>query len=209
MSITLAIIAITCLISYPALSNRGMLEQLKHSPYMESTQKEYYRFITSGFVHGSFIHLFINMFVLYMFGSAVENFFIQEQMFGETMGRINFLLLYLLAIVVGDLPTYAKHKNNPHFGSVGASGAVSALLFTTILFEPWGKIYLYLLIEIPSIVFAILYVGYSTWASKNQNDMIDHDAHLYGAIFGFLFAIALKPDLFNYFLTRLMEDAPF
>lgn len=184
-----------------------MLEQLKHSPYMESTQKEYYRFITSGFVHGSLPHLFINMYVLYMFGEAVETYFVQ--VFGESMGRINYLLLYLLAIIVGDLPTYVKHQNNPSFASVGASGAVSGILFVFILFNPWSKLLLFFIIPCPAILAAILYVGYSTWASKNQNDMIDHDAHLYGAIFGFLFAIALKPDLFNYFLQRLMEDAPF
>ncbi|MEN0046219.1 MAG: rhomboid family intramembrane serine protease [Bacteroidota bacterium] len=207
MSITLAIIAITCLISYPALSNRGMLEQLKHSPYMESTQKEYYRFITSGFVHGSLPHLILNMYVLYIFGETVENYFVQ--VFGDSMGRINYLLLYLLAIIIGDLPTYVKHQNNPNFASVGASGAVSAILFVFILFNPWSMLLLFFVIPCPAILAAILYVGYSTWASKNQNDMIDHDAHLYGAIFGFVFAIALKPDLFNYFLQRLVEDAPF
>jgi len=207
MSITLAIIIVTCLISYPALNNRGMLEQLKHSPYMESTQKEYYRFITSGFVHGSLPHLFINMYVLYIFGEAVETYFVQ--VFEGAMGRINYLLLYLLAILIGDLPTYIKHKDNPSFASVGASGAVSAILFVFILFNPWSQLLLFFIIPCPAILAAILYVGYSTWASKNQNDMIDHDAHLYGAIFGFLFAIALKPDLFNYFLQKLVEDAPF
>lgn len=207
MSITLIIIILTCLVSYQALNNQSMFQQLKHSPYLEARDNEFYRFVTSGFVHGSFPHLFINMYVLYIFGESVENYFVQ--VFGEGMGRINYLLLYLLAIVVGDLPTYTKHKENPAFASVGASGAVSAILFVFILFNPWSTLLLFFIIPCPAILAAILYVIYSTWASKNQNDMIDHDAHLYGAIFGFLFAIALKPSLFETFMERLMNGFPF
>ncbi|MEM9887497.1 MAG: rhomboid family intramembrane serine protease [Bacteroidota bacterium] len=207
MSITLVIIILTCLVSYQALNNQAMFQKLKHSPYLEARDKEYYRFITSGFVHGSYMHLGINMYVFYIFGEAVEYYFVGT--FGEGMGRINFLLLYLLAIVVGDLPTYAKHKDNPGFASVGASGATSAILFVFILFNPWSTLLLFFVIPCPAILAAILYVVYSTWASKNQNDMIDHDAHLYGAIFGFLFAIALEPSLFGIFMERLVNGFPF
>ena len=207
MSITLVIIILTALVSYQALNHPAMFDQLKHSPYMEARDNEFYRFITSGFVHGSLMHLGINMYVFYIFGGYVEEAFVQ--LFGQGLGRINYVLLYLLAIVVGDLPTYFKHKNNPSFASVGASGATSAILFVFILFNPWSELLLFFIIPCPAIVAAVLYVVYSTWASKNQNDLIDHDAHLYGAIFGFVFAIALEPRLFGQFMTRLVEGAPF
>ncbi|MEM1325271.1 MAG: rhomboid family intramembrane serine protease [Bacteroidota bacterium] len=207
MSITLVIIILTALVSYRALNDRSLFEQLKHSPYAEARSNQFYRFISSGFVHGSLMHLGINMYVLYIFGTYVEGAFVQ--LFGEGLGRINYVLLYLLAIAVGDIPTYLKHRDNSSFASVGASGAVSAILFVFILFNPWAELLLFFIIPCPAIVAAVLYVVYSTWASKNQNDLIDHDAHLYGAIFGFVFAIALKPALFGQFMTRLTEGFPF
>lgn len=207
MSITLIIVGITVLISYFALENQGLSQQLRHSPYIESRNKEYWRMLTSGFIHGSWIHLGINMFVLYSFGREVEFQFLDY--FGDTMGRINFLLLYLLAIIFADIPTFFKHKNNPHFASVGASGAVSAVLFVSILFDPWSTILLYAVIPIPAILGGVGYLIYSSWASKNSRDNIDHDAHFWGAVFGVLFAIALKPLFAIQFADRLINGFPF
>ncbi|NJL76275.1 MAG: rhomboid family intramembrane serine protease [Saprospiraceae bacterium] len=207
MSITLVLIIINIIISWSALNNQELFLKLQHSPYLEYNNREFYRFISSGFVHGSIAHLAINMFVFYQFGNYVEGAFVQ--IFGEGMGRINFLLLYLLAIIFGDLSTYFKHKDSPYFASVGASGAVSAILFVFVLFEPWQTLLIFFIIPCPAIAAAILYLIYSSWASKNQNDQIDHDAHFYGAVFGVAFTLLLRPSLFSLFTSRLAEGFPF
>ncbi len=207
MSITLVIIIVTALISYQALNNPSMQAQLYHSPHREAHHGEYYRFITSGFVHGSLPHLLINMFVFYQFGQIVEAYFVN--IFGEMLGRLNFVLLYVLTIAFGDFPTFIKHKDNPNFASVGASGAVSGVLFAFILFDPWAMLGLFFVIPCPAIIAAVLYLVYSSWASRNQAGRIDHDAHFYGAIFGMLFTIVLKPSIFSVFLQRLTDGFPF
>ncbi len=207
MSLTLIIIGLTVLISWPAFNNQDMFLKLLHSPYLESRNKEYYRMLTSVFLHGSMMHLFINMFVLYQFGTAVEHYFVN--FFGGTMGRLNFLLLYLLSGIFGDLPTYFKHKDNYSFSSVGASGAVSGVLMAFVLFDPWSMLLLFFIIPMPAFVAAILYLVYSSWASKKEGGRIDHQAHFWGAVFGFCFTIALRPSLFLYFLHDLVNGAPF
>jgi len=206
MSLTLIIVIITGLISYQAFNNRSMMEQLKHYPYAEARNKEYFRFLSSGFIHNDWVHLLINMFVLYSFGEILEQVFLQ--IFGEMMGRINYLLLYLFSIVFASIPSFLKHRNNPSYGAVGASGAVSAVLFSFLIFYPWEMIYLYAIIPIPGIVAGLAYLAYSHWASKNRNDNIGHDAHFYGSVFGFLFTIVLQPSQFSAFLQRLVQDFP-
>ena len=173
---------------------------------MEKREKQWYRMLTSGFLHANWIHLAINMFVLYQFGGIVENLFIAP--FGEVMGRVNYILLYSLTIIAADLPTYYKHKNNPQFASIGASGAVSGIVFVYILFYPWAKLYLWAVIPIYGIIAGIAFLWYSSYASKQNRDFIDHEAHFYGAVFGFLFTIALKPSLALLFFDRL-TDLPF
>lgn len=208
MSLTLIIIILTGLISYNCFQDRGRFQALLHSPYQEKREKEYYRFLTSGFVHGSMLHLIVNMYVLYSFGQIVENSFLN--MFGEMMGRLNFLFVYLLTIIFANIPTFIKHRNNASFSSVGASGAVSGLLFIFVLLAPWAEgMRLFFAIPIYPIVFGVLYLAYSSWASKNSNDRIDHDAHFAGAIFGMIFALILKPELFNHFIHQLTTTAPF
>jgi membrane associated rhomboid family serine protease len=207
MTLTLVLVILTSLISYQAFQNPELLFKLKHTPAREVGAKEYYRMLSSGFVHGSWMHLIINMFVFYQFGEYVEYQFIFY--FGEVMGRMNYLLLYLLAIIFGDIPTLIKHRNNPAFSSVGASGAVSAIVFVYVLFQPWSLLLLFFIIPIPAIIAAVLYLVYSSWASKRGQDMIDHDAHLYGALFGFLFAIVLRPAFFMEFINRLQTQFPF
>jgi len=206
MSVTLAIIVLTCVISFQAFSKLGLLERLKHHPYSEVHNGEWHRLLTSGFVHSGWIHLLINMFVLYMFGEHIEAFFVS--IWGGMMGRILYLLMYLLSIVAGDLPTLIKHKDNPAYASIGASGAVSAVVFIFILLNPWEYLYLYAILPIPAIVGGVLYLIYSSWASRHRQDRIDHMAHFYGALFGVLFVIILKPYLLMYFIERV-SDLPF
>ena len=207
MSLTLIIVILTSLISYNCFQDRGRFANLLHSPYQEKRSKQYYRWLTSGFLHGSMGHLLINMFVLFMFGEFTEYQFLA--IFGEIKGRIFFLLLYLLTIIFANIPTYLMHKDNPHFSSVGASGGVSGLVFVFILFLPWEMLYLFFVIPCPAIIAGILYLVYSSWAAKNGTDRIDHVAHFGGAVFGFLFTIMLKPEIFEHFLSALVNNAPF
>lgn len=141
-----------------------MFDQLKHYPIAESRNGQYYRWLTSGFVHGDFMHLFINMFVLHEFGRSVENYLVHH--FDKTGGSILYLATYLLIIIMGDVPTYYKHKDNAYFASVGASGGVSGIIFIFILLNPWNMLGLYMIIPVPAIIFGVLYLWYSTWASK-------------------------------------------
>lgn len=206
MSITLILVIITCLISIACFNNKSLFDRLKHYPIAENKNREYYRWLTSGFVHGDFIHLFVNMFVLHEFGRAVENDMVLH--FGDSGGKILFLFTYLLIIIMGDIPTYYKHKEHSYFASVGASGGVSGIIFIFILLYPWSLLGLFAIIPIPAILFGILYLWYSTWASKNQNDIIDHEAHFYGAIAGLLIAIISRPSIIQEFLTSLVQDFP-
>lgn len=207
ISITLIICVLTFLISYQAFNDRKLFENLKHFPYVESRRKEFYRMVTSGFVHGSWMHLLINLFVLYQFGGIVEHLY--GQIFGKSMGGIMFTLMYISTLIVADIPSYLKHKNNPHYGAIGASGAVSGIVFIYVLFAPWELLYLYAILPVPSIIAAIAYVVYSSWASKNRNDNIGHDAHLYGALFGVIFTIVVYPEALSIFMERLLVGPSF
>lgn len=206
MSITLIIVIFTALVSIIAFTNHDLFVKLKHFPVAEARNKEYYRMLTSGFLHGDYMHLFLNMFVLYEFGRYVENHFIS--LFGLAMGNFLFLVFYMLMIIAADYPTYLKHKDNPYFSSVGASGAVSGILFMYIILNPWAMLGLFAIIPIPAIVFGALYLWYSSWASKHSHDLVDHDAHFYGAIAGILLLFAIQPGILPLFLNKLMEGFP-
>jgi len=207
MSLTLLIVIFTCVISIWAFNNQQVFDKLKHHPVSEYNHKEYYRILTSGFLHGDYFHLFLNMFVLHEFGKYVE-FYIYG-LYGDTMGKIIFLLLYFSMIIIADLPTFLKHKTNYYFSSVGASGAVSGIIFIFIMLNPWSMLGLFMIIPIPAIVFGVLYLWYSSWASKNSRDMIDHDAHFFGAIAGIVLIIILSPEIISEFWYQLINNFPF
>jgi membrane associated rhomboid family serine protease len=202
MSITIVIIALSVIASLLAFQNQELFEKLKHYPFAEHKNKEYYRMISSGFIHGSYAHLFINMYVLYGFGITVENTFIE--IFGVLNGRLLYVALYVLGIIAADIPTFIKHKNNMQYASIGASGAVSAILFSFILFYPLVKIgIIFIPIGIPGIIMGVLYLIYSSWASKKEQGRIDHDAHFYGAIFGVIFTIVFVPQSISAFINQI------
>lgn len=203
MSLTVILLIVCVIVSYLCFNNQVLFEKLKHWPYFEVRNKEYYRVLTSGFVHGSWLHLIINMFIFWQFGEAVEKYY--QLLFGEHVGRILYFFLFIATIIFADVPTLLKHKDNVHYSAVGASGAVSGIIFVSILFDPWQLLYLYGILPIPGIVAGILYLIYSSWASKNSQDNIDHDAHFYGALFGMLFTILLKPSLFLHFIQALVS----
>lgn len=205
MTITAFLTILTVLTSLMAFNNHELFAKLLHSPYAERHRKEYYRLITSGFIHADWMHLFVNMFVLYQFGSIVEHYYLAG--FGM-WGRMVFLLMYLGAIVVGDIPTLLKYGQNPNYRAIGASGGVSGVMLAYTVFAPWQKIYIYGLIGIPSILAAVLYLAYSSWAARQNRDNIGHDAHFFGAVFGFLFTIMINPRFMNHFLENFMRGLP-
>jgi len=203
LSITIILIGITCLVSFAAFRDRELFYRLSHNPYSVVNNNEYHRLITSAFVHGSEMHLFVNMFVLWMFGEYVEFKFLS--IFGETMGRVNYLVLYLASAVFADLPITQRHKNNPSYNSIGASGATSAIVFVYVLFNPWNWLLLFFIIPIPAIVAAVLYVIYSSKMDGNSRDNINHSAHLWGAIAGVVITLVLKPSIALSFFDKLMD----
>ena len=201
MSITFALLILTGLVSYQSFNNRRMFDALKHYPIAEHRNKEYYRLVSSGFVHGSMNHLLINGFVLYMFGTFVESHFVQ--VWGGVKGPLMFLLLYLLSIIVGDIPSHFEHKNNPGYSAVGASGATSAIVLIYCMMDPWNW---FIYPPVPAIVFAIGYLAYSHWADKtNKADGIGHSAHLYGGLCGVAFILFTQPYILGEFLSKVVK----
>lgn len=202
MSITLILIIITVIASYYAWSNPLVQEKWIFSPYQVSTKNEYYRFITSGFIHADQMHLFFNMFTLYFFGRAIEN--VYQYYFGD-LGLVLFVVLYLAAIVISDIKTFVQHKNSPHYRALGASGGVAAVVFSSIMFFPLNKIYIFGLIGIPGFILGILYLIYSFYQGKKMADNINHDAHLYGAAFGVVFSIIIDPAVIGRFVDQVLS----
>ncbi len=204
ISITLILVIMTSLISYQALNNPQMMQQLSFRPALVKQNGEYYRFLTSGFVHGSWMHLFINMFVLYQFGEFAEGFF--SFLFGTAIGRIVYVAFYLSAIIVSSIPTFFRHQDNFYYGAVGASGATSALVFAYILYDPWQW---FLFPPLPALLLGIGYLFYSNYMDKQGTDNIGHNAHFWGAVYGLLFTVAailmMRSELFDLILMRLLE----
>lgn len=185
------IIAITIIVSILAFNNEQLFNKLKFNAYEIKKFREGWRFFTYGFVHAGWVHLFINMFVLYSFGRIVLHFF---QLNFEGKGILFFILLYVGSIIFSVLFDYRKNSDNPYYSAVGASGAVSAVVFSSIVLYPAGSIYLFLIpIPIPAPIFGILYLVYSAYMSKRAQDNIGHSAHFWGAVFGVVYTIILKP----------------
>lgn len=193
--ITYIIIAITCLVSYQAFNNQELFEKLSFKPYKVVHNKEYYRLITNGFVHADWTHLFFNMLTLYFFGRT------QEQIFTAVNGEISFILFYLLSIPASSLISLFQHKDDPRYSAIGASGAVNAVLFSFILINPFSTIYVFV-IPIKAILFAILFLIYSSYMAKKNMDNIGHEAHISGAIFGVIFTILTIPNVINHFISQ-------
>jgi membrane associated rhomboid family serine protease len=203
MIVTYLIIGFTALISIMAFNNHDLFLKMKHWPYQEARRGEYYRWLTSGFLHGDPMHLIFNMLTLYFFGGYVEDWF--GTLF-PGIGSLVYLFFYLVAIVAASSATYQKYKNTSSFASIGASGAVAAVLFACILLDPTiGIMMFFIPIPIPGFIFGILYLWYSTYAARRGGDNIDHTAHFFGAVFGFFFPLLLMPSLFLQFIEQLLN----
>lgn len=201
MPITYLIIGVTVAISLWAFNNPTLFERLKHWPYAEAQRGEYHRLLTGGFLHADYVHLLFNMITLYFFGGLVENWF--DALFPGA-GPLLYLTFYLMAIVAASLATYYRYQRTPYFASIGASGATSAVLFAAILLAPTLSLYLmFIPIPIPGVVFGIFYLWYSSYAARRGGDGIDHLAHFYGAVFGFIFPIVFKPELLPRFFQQI------
>ena len=201
MSITLILIIITVGISWYALSNHSLMEKWIFYPYTVNRDNSWHRFITSGFLHADFSHLFFNMFTLYFFGSNVEYTFVGG--FGAVTGILIYLLIYIGGIIVSDIPTYIKHRNDPGYRALGASGGVAAVVFSSILFYPTSDICLYAVLCIPGFILGILYLMYSYFSGKRMGDNINHDAHFYGALYGFILSLAIVPQAGPMFIDQI------
>jgi membrane associated rhomboid family serine protease len=203
---TFLIVFITSLISIAAFYSPSMMSKLEFNPYQVWHRKEWYRIITHGFLHADWLHLIINMMVLLSFGYAIESIFKNLQVDGIIGNyKLYYGFLYFGGIIVSSLTTLYKQKDNFLYNAVGASGAVSAVIFTSIFFAPWNKLYLYAFIPIPGIIFGVLYLWYCSYMSKKSVDNINHDAHFLGAIFGFIFPLFMDLKLINYFISQLLH----
>ncbi len=200
--ITYLLIAVTGILSYLAFQNHTMMDKMQFNAAKVVHGKEYYRLVTHAFIHAGWSHLLVNMFVLYFFGRAIEQYF--GYYFGNK-ATAYFLLLYFGGILASNLWSLATQKNNYYYNAVGASGAVSAVLFTFIFLNPWEKLYFFAVIPIPGILFGVGYLFYSYQMSKQSNDNVAHDAHLLGALFGFVFPVLVKPSLFRHFIDQLFS----
>ena len=203
MSISLIILIITCAASIWAFSNADLMLKLRFNAYEIYNRKQWYRFFSYGLVHADTLHLIVNMYVLYSFGRWVEFFF--DQYFLEK-GSLFFVLLYVGALFASVIPSYEKHKNHAYYNAVGASGAISAIVFASILFDPLAPMGLLLLpFHFPAVVFGIAYLVYSYYMAKKGNDNIGHDAHFFGALFGVMFTIMLNKNIAVNFYYQILE----
>jgi len=195
--ITYIIIAITLFASFACFSNRELFIKLALIPYRIVKDNEWYRIITHGFIHADSMHLLVNMFTFWSFGTYIEKYF-------SYMGFSSwaFLGLYFGGMIIATLFDVIKKHNDPYYISIGASGAVSAVLFSSILFDPWGKILLFAVIPIPGILFGVLYLVYCQYMAKKGGDNINHNAHFYGAVFGFIYPALLDPRLIQNFISH-------
>ena len=195
--VTLSLLAINIIVSLIAMNNADILAKSIMWPYGVKRHNQFYRFITSGFIHADYMHLFFNMFTLFFFGKAVEMYF----SFYGLGGNIAYLALYFLGLIASDLPTYFKQRDNYNYHCLGASGAVSAIVFAAVVFNPWGSLYIYGALKISALLYAVLYIVYCVAMSRKGGDNINHDAHLWGSLFGFGFTVALiaamQPALFE------------
>lgn len=199
--LTLFIIGITCLVSFYAFNDPVLKQKLLFYPYDIHHHNNYYRFISSGFVHANWIHLGFNMWALYLFGGMVEDYF--SAYFGA-MGPSLYLLLYFGGMAAASSISFVNYKDNVAYRALGASGAVSAVLFVAIIFQPWMTLIVFPIpFPMPAIFLGLAYLAYSYWAAKNANDNIGHDAHFYGAIFGVLFIFAFRYQTAIEFFNKL------
>ena len=199
--ITVIIIAITCIVSILCFNGTLNGNKLIFNAYQVWHRKEWYRMLTSGIIHSGWGHLFFNMLTLYFFGRVVEQYF--SAAFGGVLGAVLYVVLYVSALAISSLGDLVKYRDNWNYNALGASGAVSAVLFASILFAPKMGIYIYMIpIPVPGYILAPLYLLYCWYMAKRNMDNIGHTAHFWGAVYGILFPIICKPDVLSFCLSQ-------
>ena len=199
---TLILIVITSAVSLLCFSGRLDAGALRFNAYDIWHRRQWHRMLTYGLVHGGWGHLLFNMLTLFFFGRVVEQYF--QLAFGSTPGIVLYVLLYVSALAVSTVWDLVKYRDDYGYNAVGASGAVSAILFASILFEPTMGIYIYLIpIPVPGYIFAPLYLLYCWYMARRGSDNIGHSAHFWGAVYGLAFPLACRPDILTHFLTQL------
>ncbi|WP_316830514.1 rhomboid family intramembrane serine protease [Pedobacter aquatilis] len=188
------IFVFTVITSLYAFYDNSLYGKFMLHPYSVSKGKNVFTLITSGLIHADWMHLAFNMFTFYAFAFTLETM----------MGSWRFGLLYLVSLILSDIPTVYRYKDSFNYNSLGASGAISGVLFSFILFNPMSKIYImFIPVGIPAVVFGFLYLIYCAYASRNSRDGINHDAHFYGALTGLIFTIISVPGIIQNFITVL------
>ena len=209
LSLTILLIAANVIFTFAGFGSKKIIDNFILWPYYIKRKHEYHRFITSGFLHADIAHLFFNMFTLYFFGSNLE----LVLSFYGLGSNFSYLLIFFSAIIISDIPTHLRYKDAYGYRSLGASGAVSAVVFATILFSPWQSIYLYGALKISAALYAVLFIIYCMYMSKKGRDNINHDAHLWGALYGMAATSVIiylkKPELFQAILEELKHPSLF
>lgn len=201
MNITLFLILASVVASFYAWNNADIHSKWMLNPYLIDKKNQYYRFLTSGFIHADYMHLFFNMFSLYAIGSNLESIF---TMFHGEIGKFYYLALYIGGMVLADIPTFIKYKKDSNYNSLGASGAVSAIIFSFVMIMPTNMLSINF-IPMPAFLFGILYLGISYYQARRSTDNINHDAHFYGAMFGIVFTLVFIPDAAPNFMNQLLS----
>ncbi|MBA3704393.1 MAG: rhomboid family intramembrane serine protease [Bacteroidetes bacterium] len=199
--ITYIIIALTVFISIIAMDNNTLKNKLMFNAYMINKRKEWYRFFSNGLIHADWMHLAFNMYSLYIFGRAAEDFYLT---LFEERGILFFILLYVGGLGMSSIYSYEKHKNDIYYNALGASGAVSAVVFAFIVIAPTAQLgFLFIPVPIPAYLFGLLFLGIEYYLGKRGQSNIGHDAHFWGAVFGAVFTIILKPSLVTNFIDQI------
>ncbi|HWK51687.1 MAG TPA: rhomboid family intramembrane serine protease [Steroidobacter sp.] len=175
--------------------NTRLIDNCIFRPYWFLRRREYHTIVTSGFVHADLMHLLFNMVTFYFFGFLLE----------QTIGGIHFALLYFIGLVISHLGTYIKHKHEPEYASLGASGAISAVLFAAIVFYPQNSLYIIPIpVPIPAPLFGIAYLAWTWWAARNVQGRVNRDAHFAGAITGLVYVALIAPSAYRHFFANLL-----
>ena len=212
-SITTIIVAITVIVSFLAFNDKDLSYKLTLSPYSVKHHKRWYQIFTHGFIHADYMHLGLNMYVLYSFGGFVEGVLVDGYYspssdisiggFGN-IGYLYYITLYVGGLLFATLPSLKKHGDNPNYLAVGASGAVSAIVFSSIILYPTGGMgLLFIPVRIPSFIFGVLYLFAEHYMSKKGGTRIAHDAHIGGAFFGVIFTVLLDFQFLTNFIYMI------
>lgn len=209
--LTIIIIALTSIISIMAFNNRNLMNGLVFFPPAISVGKQWYRLFSYGILHANYTHLFFNMFTFYLFGTAVEQ--VCTGTLGVQTGSVCYLLLYVTALPVSILPSYARHRDDSSYYGVGASGAISAVVFAYVLLNPMNFMgIIFIPIMLPAFLFAIIFVAASVYLDKNHSGGINHLAHVTGGIYGLVFMIVAffvirHINLVSHFFAQIKIDS--